>query len=74
MSVCLAFNFGNLNIGVRYSFTIANPFQHEDWDVIIPTEQDRIRHSQTNALRQMNANLWMAQLVILNIGVGFLPF
>ena len=63
-----------LNIGLRYSFTIANPFQHEDWDVLIPTEADRIRNAQTNALRQMNANLWMAQLVILNVGLGFLPF
>ena len=63
-----------LNIGVRYSFTIANPFHHEDWDNIIPTDEDRRRNARTNALRQMNANLWMAQLVILNIGLGFLPF
>ena len=63
-----------LNIGLRYSFTIANPFHYEDWDNIIPTEQDRIRHAEINALRQMNANLWMAQLMIVNIGLGFLPF
>jgi hypothetical protein len=63
-----------LNIGVRYSFTIANPFSYEDWDNIIPTEQDRIRNAQTNALRQLNANQWMAQLVVLNIGVGLMPF
>ena len=63
-----------LNIGVRYSFTIANPFHYEDWDVYAPTEEDRIRQAQINAMRQMNANLWMAQLVILNIGLGFLPF
>ncbi len=62
-----------LNIGVRYSFTITNPFRYEDW-AIIPTEEDRIRHYEINAQRQMNANLWMAQLVILNIGLGFMPF
>ena len=63
-----------LNIGLRYSFTIANPFHKDDFDVLIPTEEDRIRLAELNALRQMNADLWMAQLVILNIGVGFLPF
>ena len=63
-----------LNIGLRYSFTIANPFHYEDWDVFAPSSEDRIRYAQTNALREMNADLWMAQLVILNIGVGFLPF
>lgn len=63
-----------LNIGLRYSFTIANPFRYEDWETIMPTEQDRIHHAETNALRQMNANLWMAQLVVLNVGVGLLPF
>ena len=63
-----------LNIGVRYSLTVANPFHYEDWDNIIPTEEDRRRNAQTNALRQMNANLWMAQLVVVNVGVGLLPF
>ena len=63
-----------LNIGLRYSFTIANPFHYENWENIIITEQDRRHHAEVNALRQMNANLWMAQLVILNIGVGLMPF
>ena len=62
-----------LNIGLRYSFTIANPFSYDDWG-IVPTEQDRIRHKQINALRQVNADLWMAQLVIVNVGLGFMPF
>lgn len=62
-----------LNIGLRYSFTIANPFSYDDWE-IIPTEEDRIRHKQINALRQVNADLWMAQLVIVNVGVGLMPF
>ena len=62
-----------LNIGLRYSFTIANPFSYDDWE-IIPTEEDRIRHKQINALRQVNADLWMAQLVIVNVGLGFMPF
>ena len=62
-----------LNIGLRYSFTIANPFSYDDWG-IGPTEQDRIRHKQINALRQVNADLWMAQLVIVNVGLGFMPF
>ena len=62
-----------LNIGLRYSFTIANPFSYDDWG-IVPTEQDRIRHKQINALRQVNADLWMAQLVIVNVGFGFMPF
>ena len=35
-----------LNIGLRYSFTIANPFSYDDWG-IVPTEQDRIRHKQS---------------------------
>ncbi len=63
-----------LNIGLRYSFTIANPFHKDDFDVFIPTDEDRIRQAKLNAQRQMNADLWMAQLVILNIGIGFLPF
>ncbi len=62
-----------LNIGLRYSFTIANPFSYDDWG-IVPTEQDRIRHKQINALRQVNADHWMAQLVIVNVGLGFMPF
>ena len=62
-----------LNIGLRYSFTIANPFSYDDWG-IVPTEQDRIRHKQINALRQVNADLWMAQMVIVNVGLGFMPF
>lgn len=62
-----------LNIGLRYSFTIANPFSYDDWG-IVPTEQDRIRHKQINALRQVDADLWMAQLVIVNVGLGFMPF
>ncbi len=62
-----------LNIGLRYSFTIANPFSYDDWG-IVPTEQDRIRHKQINSLRQVNADLWMAQLVIVNVGLGFMPF
>ena len=62
-----------LNIGLRYSFTIANPFSYDDWG-IVPTEQDRIRHKQINALRQVNADLWMVQLVIVNVGLGFMPF
>lgn len=62
-----------LNIGLRYSFTIANPFSYDDLG-IVPTEQDRIRHKQINALRQVNADLWMAQLVIVNVGLGFMPF
>jgi len=63
-----------LNIGVRYSFTIANPFHYEDWGVVVYTDEYRERYSRTNAVRQMNANLWMAQLVILNVGLGLLPF
>ncbi len=62
-----------LNIGVRYSFTIANPFRY-DYQGVIITPEERIRYAETNPMRQMNADLWMAQLMILNIGIGFLPF
>ncbi len=62
-----------LNIGVRYSFTIANPFRY-DYQGVIITPEERIRYAETNPMRQMNADLWMAQLMIVNIGLGFMPF
>ena len=57
------------NIGVRYSFTLANPFRDDHFS----SDRDRLQQFQMNLVRQMNANLWVAQLIVLNVGVGFLP-
>ena len=63
-----------LNIGVRYTFTIANPFEYHGDFSIIPTEEERYRKAQTNPIRQMNADLWVSNLIVLSVGLGFLPF
>lgn len=63
-----------LNIGVRYSLTVANPFKKYNYHILFPTEEDRIRLIQQNAVQQVNANTWMANLVMVNIGLGSLPF
>lgn len=63
-----------LNMGVRYVLTVANPFKDDGWDVLIPTDADILEKTKLNARRQMNADVWMANLVMVHIGLGFLPF
>ena len=62
------------NIGIRFHLTAANPFSYDpdlDFDA---TYEERLRKAENNPVRQLNADLWMANVFLLNIGVGFLPF
>lgn len=63
-----------LNIGIRYHLTIANPFKYDpnlDFD---SSYEERQRKAMKIPTQQMNADLWMTNLVLLQVGVGFLPF
>ena len=59
-----------LNLGVRYHLTIANPFK-SDFSL---DPRSTYEEQQKIPVRQMNADLWMTNLVLLQVGVGFLPF
>lgn len=52
-----------VNLGVRYNFTFANPFESiVDYSF------------QKNTLRNFNADIWAYNLISLHLGIGLIPF
>jgi len=73
----LQFEFGHnaiikdwvvLNFGVRYNITLALPIEDMEADYGWTPDYS------INAIRSMNANLWMYNLISLHLGIGLIPF
>ncbi len=63
-----------LNIGIRYNLTAANPFTYDPMFDHDSSPQERQRKTAQIPIQQMNGNLWLTNLLILQVGIGFLPF
>lgn len=74
-----------LNCGVRYTFTIANPFEKDydfDFSEYLGTTTSwedaddiyRAELEKTNIHRMLNASTWITNMMMVNINLGLLPF
>lgn len=69
-----------VNFGVRYSFSIANPF-NKIWNYDYSQGFDQalinayeLEFRKVNTTHSLNGNLWMTNVMMVHVGLGFLPF